>query len=84
MVSTMSFKEVFKNNSDLSAAISNKQNLFKEINSGMREPLNREEFKKSPEEKEKIYSLKSKWKSLMRECFPDPKVRKTYNNPICK
>ena len=84
MVSTMSFKEVFKNKTDISYAGKEKELIFKEINRGMRDPIDRTVFKKTPEERAHIYTLKSKWKASMIECFPDPQKRKLYNNPICK
>lgn len=58
--------------------------LQKEVNRGVREPLDRTVFKKTAKDKQLLWELKSKWKSLMKECFPNPIERKKYNNPICK
>lgn len=57
--------------------------LQKEINCGVKDPLNRAIFKKTPEERVKIWEEKTQWKKDMMKCFPDPKDRKYQNNPIC-
>jgi hypothetical protein len=57
--------------------------LQKEINCGRKDPLNREIFKKTPEERIKIWEMKSAWKRDMIKCFPDPKIRRSQHNPIC-
>lgn len=82
MVSTMSFKEVFKTKSDLNDAQNKKEQLFKEVNRGMQEPLDRKVFEKTPEEKGKLFTLKAEWKKNMKICYPDPKERRYRNNPV--
>lgn len=82
MVTQMSVKEVFKSKSDLNNAQNKREQLFKEVNRGMQEPLDRVVFEKTPEEKGKLFTLKVEWKKNMIICYPDPKERKYRNNPI--
>lgn len=60
----MSFKEVFKDRSQFLEAERNKEILFKEINRGYLEPLDRTVFKKSAEERFKLFLIKQEWKNL--------------------
>lgn len=83
MVAVMSFKEVFKDRSQMLEAEKKKEQVFKEINSGFKEPLDRSVFKKSSEERGKLFTLKAEWKKNMRICYPDLKERKYRNNPQC-
>lgn len=82
MVTVISIKEVFKNRSQILEAEKKRNELFKEINSGMQEPLDRKVFEKSPEEKGKLFTLKAEWKKNMKICYPNAKERKYRNNPV--
>jgi hypothetical protein len=82
MVTIMSLKEVFKDKSQILEAEKRRNQLFKEINSGMKEPLDRNIFKKTAEERGKLFTLKAEWKKNMQICYPNPKERKYRNNPI--
>jgi len=84
MVTTLTEHSVFKDNNDIANALQKREQLFKEINKGYKEPIDRSVFKKSIEERNKIYSMKTAWKKAMIECFPDSLIRKQYNNPLCK
>jgi hypothetical protein len=83
MVSVISFKEVFKDKTQVLEAERNKQQLLKEVvNRGMQEPLDRKVFQKTPEEKGKLFTLKAQWKRDMQICYPNAKERKYRNNPV--
>jgi F0F1-type ATP synthase epsilon subunit len=84
MITVITEAACFKNNFEKKEAQKNKELLFKEINRGYSEPLDREVFKKTVEERNNIFSMKMSWKSDMKLCFPISEVRKKYNNPICK
>ena len=84
MITNLSEKNVFKTKGEIAEAVHNKALLFKEVNRGYKEPLDRKVFKKTEEERNKIYSMKTSWKKAMIECYPDSSVRKTFNNPLCK
>lgn len=61
----------------------NRKLLYKEVNRGVQDPVDRSVFKQSQEEKVKAWQAKSAWKSNMMICFPNPEDRKKHNNPIC-
>jgi hypothetical protein len=61
----------------------NRKSLLKDVNRGVKEPIDRSVFKQTPEQKIAAFECKAEWKRLMRKCFPNPKVRRQYNNPIC-
>lgn len=84
MVTTLTEKGVFKDNSDIAKALNNRALLFKEVNRGYKDPIDRSVFKQSIEDKNKLYSMKTAWKKAMQECYPNSLVRKTFNNPLCK
>ncbi len=82
MIQQVSFKEVFKDRSQELEAEKNKAILLKEVNRGFREPLDRNVFKKTAQEKGKLYTMKEDWKKNMKICYPNIKERKQHNNPI--
>lgn len=84
MITNLTEKSIYRNKVEMREAEDNKRRLFRAINSGMREPVDYSVFKKTPLDKEKAYNMKRQWKDAMKECYPDPIVRKTFNNPLCK
>jgi hypothetical protein len=84
MVTVLTEASVYKSKDEVLQAQRNNKLLFKELNRGFIEPLDRNVFKKTVEDRNEMYSLRTKWKKDMEICFPILEERKKNNNPICK
>jgi hypothetical protein len=51
----------------------NRRLVLKDVNRGVKDPIDRKVFHQTQEQKEAAWAAKS----------PDPVIRKKYNNPIC-
>lgn len=66
MVTEIQMSTLFKSTSEIKAYEKEKAELFKEVNRGMKHPVDYSVFKKSPEEKIKTWEMKMEWKKLQR------------------
>jgi hypothetical protein len=70
----------FANNLEKKSYELQKASLFHEINHPSRK-VQKNDFKKTPEERAKIWEMQQSYKKAMIKCYPDPKIRKQMNNP---
>ena len=66
MVTEIQMSVIFKSSMDIRAYEKEKAELFKEVNRGMREPLDKSVFVKTEKEKIKLWEMKMKWKELQK------------------
>lgn len=66
MVTEIQMSAMFKSTIDIKAYEKAKAELFKDVNRGMREPVDYSVFKKSEKEKIKLWEMKMEWKKLQK------------------
>lgn len=66
MVTEIQMSALFKSTIDIRAYEKAKAEVFKEVNRGIKEPIDRSVFKKSEKEKIKLWEMKMEWKKLQK------------------